>query len=99
MTNRKEIPELATELVELSKEYLIQETVEPAKRLGRLAGFGLAAGLLFAVAALFLGLGVYAAFRRLLPDGPWYVVAARGLTVVVTAGAAGIIGWRMTKDG
>ncbi len=99
MTSPKEIPELATELIELSKEYLRQETIEPARRLGRLAGFGLAAGLLFAVAALFLGLGVYAALRRVLPDGPWYVVLARGLTVVFTGGAAAFIGWRMTKDG
>lgn len=99
MANPQEIPELASELLQLSKDYLRQETIEPAKRLGRLAGFGLMAGALFAVAALFLALGAYAAFRLVLPDGAWYVVLARGLTVLAVGAAAALIGWRMTRSG
>ncbi len=97
MADPKELPQLASELVDMSKEYLRQETIEPAKRLGKFAGFGLAAGLVFAFAALFFGLGVYALFRAVLPEGDWWLVAARGFTVLVVAGAAGLIGWRMSE--
>lgn len=97
MADPKEIPELAGELLDLSKEYLRQETIEPAKRLGRMAGLGMAAGALFGVGSLFLGLGLYGGVRALLPEGSWWVVLARGLTVIGTLGAAGLIGWRMTS--
>lgn len=97
MPGPKEIPDLVVELVDLSKTYLRQETLEPAKRLGRFAGFGIGAGLVFGLAALFLGLAAYALFRAILPDGEWWVVLARGLTVLATAGAAGLLGWRMTR--
>ena len=97
MADPKEIPQLATELVDMSKEYLLQETVEPAKRLGRFAGLGFAAGFVFAVAALFLGLGAYAVFKLVLPEGEWWLVLATGLTVVFTAASGGLIAWRMSK--
>jgi Mg/Co/Ni transporter MgtE len=97
MADRKELPQLVTELVDLSKEYLRQETIEPAKALGRFAGIGLAAGLVFAVAAVFGGLAAYALYRQVLPAGDWWVVLARGLTVLTTAAFAGLIGWRITK--
>ena len=41
MTERKEIPELTSELIDMSREYLRQETIEPAKRLGKHAGLGI----------------------------------------------------------
>lgn len=97
MADPKEIPDLVTDLVDLSKEYLKQETIEPAKQLGKRAGFAVGAGLLFAFAALFLGLGAYALFRAVLPTGEWWVVLARFLTVLVAAGGAGIVGWRMSR--
>lgn len=80
----------------MSKEYLRQEAIEPAKKLGRMAGFGFAAGAALAFAALFAVLGVYALFGEVLPEGDWWTVLARGLTVLVAAGLAGLIGWRMT---
>lgn len=97
MPGPKEIPDLVVELVDLSKTYLRQETLEPARRLGRFAGFGIGAGLVFGIGALFLGLGAYALLKAVLPDGEWWVVLARGLTVLVTAGTAGLLGWRMTR--
>lgn len=97
MPGPKEIPDLVVELVDLSKAYLRQETLEPAKRLGRYAGLGVAAGLVFGLGALFVGLGAYALFKAVLPDGEWWVVLARGLTVLATAGGAGLLGWRMTR--
>lgn len=98
MAEPKEIPELATELFDMSKEYLLQETVEPAKRLGRYAGFGIAGAVVVALASVFLILGVYALFQFLLPDdNEWFIVLARGLTVVVAGAAAGIVAWRMAS--
>ena len=41
MSNVNELPQLAGELVEMSKEYLKQETLEPAKRLGKVAGLSI----------------------------------------------------------
>ena len=97
-TGPQEIPELVTELAAMSKEYLRQEVVEPAKRLGRFAGFGLAAGFLFSTSALLLTLGLFALLRRLLPDTPWWSVGARAFTFVGAGAGAALIGWRMTRD-
>ena len=97
MADPKELPQLVTELLDMSKAYLRQETIEPAKALGRFAGISLVAGVVFAIAALFGGLAAYALYRQVLPDGEWWVVAARGFTVLTTAAVAGLIGWRMTK--
>ena len=98
MADPRELPQLTTELVEMSKEYLRQETIEPARKLGKFAGMGIGAGFVFAFAALFAGLGAYALFRWVLPEGDWWVVLARGLTVLVCGAFAGIIGWRMSKQ-
>jgi len=97
MSSPKELPELVTDLYTMSKDYLVQETIEPAKELGRFAGFGAGAGALFAVAALLLVLALYALFKIVLPDGEWWVVLARGLTALVALASAGLIGWRMSR--
>jgi hypothetical protein len=97
MAGPKELPQLVTELVDMSKEYVRQEALEPAKRLGRLSGMGLAAGAVFAFAALFLVLGVYQGLLALLSEGAWWVVLARGVTVIVAGGGAGLVGWRMSR--
>lgn len=96
MADINEIPTLVSELADMSKRYLQQETIEPAKRLGRFAGMGVGAGALWMFAALFAGLGVYAGLVAVLPDGEWFVVLARFLTVLVTGGVAGMIVWRLT---
>lgn len=92
-----ELPQMVTDLVDMSKEYLRQETLEPAKKLGRFAGMSIGAGALMAFVALFLGLAIYAFFLQVLPEGEWWVVGARGFTVLATAGLAGLLGWRMSK--
>jgi hypothetical protein len=97
MPDHTQIPELATELYAMSKDYLLQETVEPAKRLGKFAGLGVAGAVAFAVAAVLAILGIYAMFQFLLPQTPWFNVLARGLTVVVAGLAAGLIAWRMSS--
>lgn len=97
MADPKQIPQLAAELYELSKEYLRQETVEPAKRLGRHAGLGLGGAFAFGVAAIVGTLGVYELFQLVLPAGDWYNVLARGLTTLAAAAVAGLVIWRMSS--
>jgi hypothetical protein len=98
MTDRpREIPQLVGELFQLSKQYLRQKTLDPARRLGRFAGFGLAAAVCFAGASLLLILAVFALLRRVLPDGAGWAVVARLITSIAAGGGAGFIGWRMTR--
>ncbi len=91
MSESREIPQLVGDLYSMAKEYLRQETIEPARRLTRVLKFGLVSGALLAVAALMGGLGVYALLQALLPDGEWWLVAARGGTAVVSLGTAALI--------
>ena len=97
MAKARELPQQVAEFVELAKEYTKQRTLEPAKALGRAAGFGLAAALLFGLAAVFLAVAGMRLIVDALPDGRiWsgfgYVLAAIGLL-----GVAGIVGWRAAK--
>jgi hypothetical protein len=98
MPNPQEIPQLASELVEMSREYLRQETLEPAKALGKQAGLGIGGAIVMSIGAFCLAWGLYYGLTMLLPKGEWWVVLARGLTTIAAAGAAGIIGWRMSVD-
>lgn len=98
MANPQEIPQLATELVEMSREYLRQETLEPAKRLGKHAGMGVGGALVMALGSVCLAWGLYYGLTMVLPEGEWWVVLARGLTAIAAAGAAGIVVWRISVD-
>jgi hypothetical protein len=98
MPDPQEIPQVATELVEMSREYLRQETLEPAKRLGKQAGKGFGGAIVMAIGAVCLAWGLYYGLTMLLPDGGWWVVLARGLTAIAAAAAAGIVAWRISVD-
>ncbi|HWB87651.1 MAG TPA: phage holin family protein [Acidimicrobiia bacterium] len=98
MPDPREIPQIATELVEMSREYLRQETLEPAKRLGRAAGMGFGGAIALAIGAVCLAWALYYGLQLLLPEGEWWVVLSRGITAVAAAAAAGIVGWRMSVD-
>lgn len=90
MANPSELPELITEFVDMSKEYLRQETVEPAKQLGRFAGFSIGAGIAFAIGTLFLSIAGLRWLLEVMPEGEhrvyWeglgYVIAALALALV-----------------
>ena len=97
MATPNEFAVLVTDLVDVSKQYLRDQTLEPARRLGRLAGFGIGGAMLVAVSSVFFGLAAFALLRAVLPEGAWWSVAARGFTTVLLAGSAGIIGWRMSR--
>ena len=91
-------PAATTELIDMSREYLRQETLEPAKRLGRHAGMG---------AGRRLGAGP----RRLLPDarplqraedvapvGVLVGVLVKFLTALVAAGGAGLVAREVAQN-
>ena len=97
MARARELPQQLGEFVELAKEYTKQRTLEPAKALGRAAGFGFAAAVLFSLAALLLAVAGVRLIVDALPNtaiwgGLGYVLAAVGLFIV-----AGIIAWRAAK--
>lgn len=102
MAQPTEIPELTTELFDMSKEYLRQETVEPMKKLGSYAGLGIGGAVALAIGAILATLALYAGMQvlmsELLGGNEWYNVLARGITMLVAGIAAGLIGWRMSKE-
>jgi len=99
MTSKpQEIPELVRELVDMSKEYLRTEAVDPARQLGKHAGFGFGGGALFGLGSALLVLATYALARRLLPDTAWWAVGARLITFVVAGAGAGLVVWRLSDD-
>lgn len=88
MAGATELPQMVTEFVDLSKEYLLQETVEPAKRLGRFVGTTVAASIMFAIGGLLLAISATRGIIYLLPDGPnWsalgYILGAIAIAAVI----------------
>lgn len=98
MANAQEIPQLASELVEMSREYLRQETLEPAKQLGIQAGMGIGGAIMLAIGAVCLAWAAYYGIQLLVPETEWWVVFARGVTAILCAGAAIVVGWRIQVD-
>lgn len=93
----QEIPQMVTDLVDLSKQYVRQETVEPAKALGKAAGYGLLAALLFTIGGLLLSVAFIRVVLGLMGDGPiasavGYLISMAGLLAV-----AGVLGWRIKR--
>jgi len=83
MASPAELPDLVREFTDMSKEYLRQETVEPAKQLGRYAGFAVAAAFCFAVGALLLSIAGVRLIIDALPDGPNWSALGYLITTVV----------------
>jgi hypothetical protein len=88
MAGPSELPQLVGEFVDMSKEYLRQETLDPAKRLGRFAGFTIGASLMFAFGGILLAIAGMRGIVYLLPDGPnWealgYILAALAIGLVI----------------
>lgn len=98
MSDPQEIPQITTELIDMSREYLRQETIEPAKRLGEYAGWRLGGAIALSLGAFLLSWALYHVLKMVLPEGDWWVVLARFLTALGAAGAAGIVVWRMQSD-
>jgi hypothetical protein len=72
----------------MSKEYLRQETLDPAKELGRFAGFAIGASLMFAFGGILLAIAGVRGIIDLLPAGPnWealgYILGALAIGAVI----------------
>ena len=92
-----ELPDLVGDFLDMSRQYLREQTLEPAKRLGRLAGFSAIASVCFVLAAGFLGVAGVRWLLRVMPDGNvWagsgYVFGSFGLLIVM-----GLVMWRATR--
>lgn len=97
MARVQELPEMVGEFFNLAKRYLREQTVGQARRLGRLAGFSMAASILFVLGALFLGIAGMRTIVDLMPDGAmWsglgYIASAFALLAVT-----GLVMWRATR--
>lgn len=88
---------MAGELVDLSKEYLRQETLDPAKRLGKVAGFSVGAGILIALGVILLATAGMRYLIEVFPTGGLWTALALFSSALVLAGAAGIIVWRLIR--
>ena len=76
---------MITEFRDLAKEYLLQETVGQAKKLGHFAGFSLGAAALWALAAMLLGVAGLRGLIELLPEGAYWEALAYFIVVIVAA--------------
>ena len=98
MADPQAIPQIATELIDMSREYLLQKTIEPAKRLGKVAAKGVGGAMVLSIGAFLMAWAVYYGLKMVFPVGEWWVVLSRFLTALTAAGTAGIIVWRMQND-
>ncbi len=100
MAQAQELPQLVSEFVEMAGDYVRQETIEPAKSLGRYFGFSFGAGLLAAIGAVPLVVGGTRWLVYAMPDdrtnaiwtGTGYVL----MSLVVFA-VAGLVGWAVSR--
>ena len=95
----KSIPQVATELWELSTAYAKQETLDPLKGLGRFLSYGLSGALLLGIGVtLLLVSGLRAlqtetgtTFTGNLSWIPYLIIMVAGV------GVLGLVAWRITK--
>ena len=83
MSERKELPQQITDLVELTKQYLRQETVDPLRRIGQSVATALAGGLLVGLGVVLLSMGLHLFLTEVLPGGQGWTSAAAAIVAVV----------------
>ncbi|MPZ53698.1 MAG: hypothetical protein GEU79_13365 [Acidimicrobiia bacterium] len=101
MAEQRELPEMVTELFDMSKTYIRQETIEPAKKLGRTAGLSLAGAFMLGLGAVFLVAAVFGAFQQWVftAQSEWWDILSRFVAFVFAALVVGLIAWRMNSNG
>jgi hypothetical protein len=72
MADIQDIPTLVKEFFELSKSYLLQETIGPAKKLGHFGGYSFGAAILWGTAIVLLSVAGLRALYDALPDSPYW---------------------------
>lgn len=91
MAKLQDLPALVSEFRDLAKDYLRQETLGQAKKLGRFAGFSLGAAALWACAILLLGVAGLRGLAGVLPEGPYWEALAYFIVVLVGVVLAAIL--------
>jgi hypothetical protein len=95
----KNIPQVATELWELSVAYAKQETVDPLRGLGRFLGYGFGGALLFALGSLLLAVSGLRALQT--QTGSTFTGSLSWVPyLIVSAGVAlfaALLIWRVVK--
>lgn len=92
MASVRELPDLVREFIDLSKNYMRQETIEPAKTLGRFAGYAVGGAVLFALGALFVTVAAVRLLRDVLPESEnWSAVGYIVTAIVIALVAAAIV--------
>jgi hypothetical protein len=91
MAQIQDIPKLMAEFVDLTKEYLLQETVEPAKKLGHFAGYSIGAGAIWAVALILLSVAGLRAFIDVLPSGAYWEALGYIVVTLVLVGFIAVL--------
>ena len=97
MAGPAELPQLISEFIDLAKEYLREHTIVPAKKLGRLLGFSLAASFLFVLASLFLAVVGMRLIVEAMPDGAIWSGLGYIASSVVLLLLTGLVMWRAAK--
>ena len=92
----KSIPEIATELWALTKDYARQETVDPLKGVGRYLGYGAAGALLGGVGVILLMLAGLRALQTETGDALDGNLSWLPYLIVVVVAAA-LVAWAVTR--
>ena len=95
MADPKELPQQVADLIELTKQYLRQETVDPMKNIGRSVARALITMLLVGLGVVLLALGLHGFLGEILPQGQWWAAASTALTAVVVLLATVIVAGRL----
>lgn len=97
MRDVRELPQMVGEFFDMAKRYLREQTIEPARRLGRLAAFSAAASILFVLAVLFLGIAGMRAIVSVMPDGAVWSGLGYIASAVALLAVTGLVMWRATR--
>jgi len=92
MTDPRELPQQVAELIELAKQYLRQETIEPMRRLGLSVAVAVVVTVLVSLGAVLGSLALHRFLIEALPETSWWGVAAAGITSVVFLCGALVVG-------
>ncbi len=97
MAGPTELPQLISEFFDLAKEYLREQTIVPAKKLGQFFGYSLAAVFVFILASLFLSVVGMRLIVEAMPDGAIWSGLGYITSAVALLALTGLIMWRAAK--
>lgn len=92
MTDPRELPQQVAQLIDLAKQYLRQETIEPMRRLGISVAVALLVAAVVSLGAVLGSLALDRFLTEALPDTEWWGVAAAGITSALLLCGAVVVG-------